>query len=64
LRAKWFFSIAYLADRAEEYVPVGWVNRLAKRVPALRWLYRRVIPLNLYDSYVVLLRKKSEGLDE
>ena len=64
LRAKWFFSIGYLADRSEEYVSVGWVKRLAKRVPALGWLYRRVIPLNLYDSYVVILKNKSEGLDE
>jgi SAM-dependent methyltransferase len=64
LRAKWFISIGYLADRLKQYLPVGWFNGLAERIPAIGWLYRRVIPFNIHDSYVVFLKKKSEGLDE
>jgi 2-polyprenyl-3-methyl-5-hydroxy-6-metoxy-1,4-benzoquinol methylase len=52
LRAKWFFQVRYLAERVAVYLPVGWVNRLASRVPPLFWLYDRVIPLNLHDSLV------------
>jgi decaprenyl-phosphate phosphoribosyltransferase len=53
-RAKWFFSVDYLATRAEAYMPVASLNRFARRSTALRWLYRRVIPLNLFDSFAIL----------
>jgi 4-hydroxybenzoate polyprenyltransferase/SAM-dependent methyltransferase len=53
-RAKWFFSVDYLATRAEAYLPVAGFNRFARRNPALGWLYRRVIPLNLFDSFAWL----------
>ena len=56
LRARWFFHVSYLAERAERYLPVGWLNRAATNVRALNWLYERVIPLNLHDSYVLILR--------
>lgn len=52
--AKWFFSIDYLATRAEAYLPVGAFNRFARRTAPLRWIYDRVIPLNLFDSFAVL----------
>ncbi len=58
LRARWFFPVRYLAQRMEEYLPVGWLNRLAGRFAPLRWCYDRVVPLNLHDSYVVFLRRR------
>jgi len=61
LRAKWFFSIGYLAERFEEYLPMGKLNRWMKRMPVFRWLYERVVPLNLFDSYIVVLKKRNEG---
>ena len=56
-RARWFFPVHYLAQRMESYLPVAWLNRLAARVAPLRWLYARVIPLNLRDSHVVAVRR-------
>ena len=53
-RARWFFRVHYLAERMSAYLPVGWWNRFALRIPPLAWLYRRVIPVNLFDSWVVL----------
>jgi SAM-dependent methyltransferase len=58
LRAQWFFPLAYLAERVEVYLP--WIkplNRLCKRLPLLGRIYRLVIPVNLRDSSVFLLRK-------
>lgn len=49
-RARWFFSVRYLAKRVSVYLPVGLVNRAAERFGPLRWLYDRVIPVNLRDS--------------
>ena len=57
LRAKWFFPIGYLATRVEQYLPVGWFNRIAKRAPGLSWIYKREIPLNLHDSTVFVLER-------
>ena len=59
-RAKWFFRIRYLAERLGVYLPIGWVNRLALRVQPLCWLYDRVVPLNLHDSFVVFLQHTEE----
>jgi SAM-dependent methyltransferase len=61
VRARWFFSVDYLAARVERYLPVGRWNRFARRFAPLRWLYRRVIPLNLFDSDAVLLRHIEAG---
>jgi 2-polyprenyl-3-methyl-5-hydroxy-6-metoxy-1,4-benzoquinol methylase len=54
--AKWFFRVSYLARRLESYLPVSKFNRLSSRVAALRWLYNRVIPLNLHDSIVLVVK--------
>jgi len=40
-----------------KYLPIGWLNGLAQRVAPMRWLYRRVIPINPRDSIFVVLRK-------
>jgi 2-polyprenyl-3-methyl-5-hydroxy-6-metoxy-1,4-benzoquinol methylase len=58
-RARWFFRIRYLALRAAEYLPVGWLNRLSLRVRVLDSIYRQVIPLNLHDSWVYILKADS-----
>jgi 2-polyprenyl-3-methyl-5-hydroxy-6-metoxy-1,4-benzoquinol methylase len=56
LSAKWFFRVSYLARRLESYLPVSGFNRLCSKMPALRWLYDRVIPLNLHDSIVLVVK--------
>ncbi|HEV3165039.1 MAG TPA: class I SAM-dependent methyltransferase [Isosphaeraceae bacterium] len=52
-RAKWFFRLSYLAERLERYLPVGWINRLSRKSKLLNRLYELVIPLNLFDSFLV-----------
>jgi 2-polyprenyl-3-methyl-5-hydroxy-6-metoxy-1,4-benzoquinol methylase len=56
-RAKWFFRIRYLAERLGVYLPIGRINRWALQVQPLCWLYDRVVPLNLHDSFVVFLQR-------
>lgn len=54
-RARWFFRVSYLAERLACYLPLGAWNRFALRTRPLSWLYQRVIPLNLFDSWVTLM---------
>lgn len=56
LRAKWFFPVDYLAERTSQYLPLNWFNRLARKTPGLRWLYQRVVTLNLFDSWVAIMQ--------
>ena len=56
VRAKWFFRAGYLAERLANYLPIGPINRLAERGGLLGRLYRQIVPLNLFDSWVVLAR--------
>lgn len=58
-QAKWFYPVSYLAERVAVNIPIGWLNKIASRVPPLRWIYHRTMPLNLHDSWVVLSRKGS-----
>jgi 2-polyprenyl-3-methyl-5-hydroxy-6-metoxy-1,4-benzoquinol methylase len=60
-RARWFFRVAYLAERLGHYLPLGTWNRFALRTWPLSWIYQRVIPLNLFDSWVTLLTRKPEN---
>ena len=55
-RAKWYFSIGYLAVRLQQYLPIGWLNRLASRSAPGRALLGTTVPLDLRDSFLVLLR--------
>ena len=55
-RARWFFEVGYLADRMVQYLPVSGLNRAVRATPGLRALYDVVIPLNLGDSFVRMLR--------
>ncbi|MCA9284591.1 MAG: class I SAM-dependent methyltransferase [Phycisphaerales bacterium] len=59
-RAKWFFRVGYLAERAAEYLPIRWFNRLAERVRLGRWIFSGVIPVNLHDSVLVMLELATE----
>lgn len=60
-RAKWFFRVEYLAERLARYLPVRRLNDWARRSWVLGWLYRRVVPLNLHDSWAVLGALKDGG---
>jgi SAM-dependent methyltransferase len=61
-RARWFFEVGYLADRLGRYLPMAGLNRLMRRTPLLRSLYDLVIPLNLRDSFVRVLRPAAAPL--
>jgi len=55
-RARWFFPVAYLADRLAVYLPfLGPLNRWFRKAPLFRDLFAKVIPLNLFDSSYFLL---------
>jgi SAM-dependent methyltransferase len=56
-RPRWFFTVDYIATRLTSFVPIGGLNRLARRHDVMRRLYKQVVPLNLRDSMVVLLRR-------
>lgn len=51
-RPIWYFPANYLIERAFSYLP-GWL-----RLPIPGFFGRLTIPLNLFDSYTVLCRKK------
>lgn len=58
-RAKWFFPIGYLITRLARYLPIGALSRLPLTSKVCAWIYSRVIPINLCDSYVLVLQNKS-----
>ncbi len=58
-RPWWFFPVSYLTDRLAHYLPLTRINGLARRTRAGRWLFDRVIPLNLGDSLLFVLRRSS-----
>jgi SAM-dependent methyltransferase len=60
-RARWYFEIGYLADRVAAYLSLGGLNRLARRVPLTRWLYRRVVRLDLRDSLATTFERPSSS---
>ncbi len=63
-RARWFFQVRYLAERTARYLPVGAINRLAERTAPLRWIYDRIVPLNLHDSWVATLTRDDSASPE
>jgi hypothetical protein len=60
LRAKWFFTVEYIAKRLTRYLPTGRLNGLARRHAQLRRLYEQVVPVNPRDSMVVVLRRRTD----
>jgi SAM-dependent methyltransferase len=52
-RPVWYFNLGYLGQRFLRYLP----SRLRGEVPA--WLRSLVIPLNLFDSLLLVCRKKN-----
>ena len=63
-RAKWFFTIDYLASRAEQYLPIGGLNRAVRKSSVGRKLYETVTPLDLRDSYVMIARRAPDETDD
>ena len=57
-RPRWFFPVRYLTQRAAIYLPLGAINKKAEGIAPLRRLYDRIIPLNLFDSFAYLMRRK------
>ena len=56
-RPVWYFRVRHLTQRATAYLPaLRAVNAVAGRLPPLRWLYERVVPVNLGDSMLAVLR--------
>jgi 2-polyprenyl-3-methyl-5-hydroxy-6-metoxy-1,4-benzoquinol methylase len=53
-RPGWYFSLDYLVERVNKYLP------RIMHVPRFSWMGRIIIPLNLYDSLLVIARR-SEG---
>ena len=51
-RAKWYFTVGYLLKRLAIYVPQFIINICPKR------LYETVVPLNLFDSMLVVFKKR------
>jgi 2-polyprenyl-3-methyl-5-hydroxy-6-metoxy-1,4-benzoquinol methylase len=59
-RAKWFFSVKYLSERIAVYLPpMSKINQIAANQPALEAVYQRTVPLNLHDSFVYFLTKRT-----
>jgi 2-polyprenyl-3-methyl-5-hydroxy-6-metoxy-1,4-benzoquinol methylase len=58
-RPRWFLTVEYIATRLERYVPIGGLNRLARRHDVLRRVYRQVVPLNPRDSMLVMFRQST-----
>ncbi|MFT7580064.1 MAG: SAM-dependent methyltransferase, partial [Myxococcota bacterium] len=63
-RAQWFFPVDYLVDRVAQYLPVSSLVAAARRLPAVGRLVqaaeKRVIPLDLKDSWVFFAASSSE----
>jgi 2-polyprenyl-3-methyl-5-hydroxy-6-metoxy-1,4-benzoquinol methylase len=54
-RARWFFTVEYVAERVGQYLPIDRLHALARRHPLLKRIYERIVPLNPRDSMVVFL---------
>jgi SAM-dependent methyltransferase len=61
-RATRFFRVGYVVERLSRYVPVGWLNRLARRREVVRRLFERVIPLNTHDSLGLFLQPSKNAV--
>lgn len=59
----WVFSVGYLAERLERYLPVGPVRRALARTSPGRALFRRHVPVNLRDSITYFARARRQELD-
>ena len=51
-RPKWYFSLDYLIERMNYYLP-NWFH-----FPKFKWTERITIPLNLFDSLLIIFTKK------
>jgi len=53
-RPTWYFPASYLLERLAVYLPV------LKKLPKPQWLQSIIIPLNLLDSWMVLVEHKND----
>jgi len=60
-RYRWVFSVGYLAERLERYLPVGLLRRVLERSRLGRRLSRLMVPVNLRDSWTFYARKPVGG---
>jgi 2-polyprenyl-3-methyl-5-hydroxy-6-metoxy-1,4-benzoquinol methylase len=60
-RAKWFFRVSYLAERLSRYLPIGFAVRALEANGVGKAVTERVVPLNLFDSWVFMCRKSRDG---
>jgi 2-polyprenyl-3-methyl-5-hydroxy-6-metoxy-1,4-benzoquinol methylase len=55
-RAKWFFQVHYLVERMSRYLPSAFMKRALDGIDGGRFMADRVVPINLFDSWVFILR--------
>ena len=59
-RPTFYFTLEYIVSRVQRYMPIGTIDRLARKSSAGRWLYNQAIPVNPHDSLVVFLRRRDQ----
>jgi SAM-dependent methyltransferase len=59
-RPTFYFTLEYLVNRLQRYMPIGTIDRIARKSPVGRWFYNLVIPVNPHDSLVVFLRHREQ----
>jgi 2-polyprenyl-3-methyl-5-hydroxy-6-metoxy-1,4-benzoquinol methylase len=58
-RYRWYFTVGYVAERLEIYLPVGRLRKALSRTAFGRALLSCTIPVNLRDSYTYYAREGS-----
>ena len=56
-RYRWAFTLGYLMERSERYLPTGPLRRGLERTRLGRWLFGLTVLLNLRDSWTYYARK-------
>jgi 2-polyprenyl-3-methyl-5-hydroxy-6-metoxy-1,4-benzoquinol methylase len=60
-RYTWHFSVGYVAERLERYLPVGPLRRKLSTTSWGRSIFSWTVPVNLHDSTTYYSRKPGEG---
>src|SRR5262249_11269642 len=60
-RYRWVFTVGYLAERAERYLPVGALRRGMARTRIGRRIFELSVPVNLRDSWTYYASKTRES---
>ena len=56
--AKWYFSVRYVAERLNQYVPIGPLMRRGNRDGFWGRRFDRIIAINPFDSYLFILKHR------